>query len=192
MNTERKGRGPSGNVPSGFFGAGGVVGQMTKPITLPAVPLDWLKQQPSTRAWWADSITANVTAGEIIDLALQLEGGFEGVCVWLMLIGKSWPSNAISGTAPRFRPYLNEAPYFQTRMQHALVLDETGFISMLEHSDGDGQTWGEVEIWLPEQSNFSIGYVNPTGTAHPMGWMARGYYWPVVLRDEWVTRGWRK
>jgi hypothetical protein len=187
---DREGRAPSGNVPAGFIAPGGVVGQMKRPPRTPAVPLEWLKQQPTTRPWWADSIRTSVAAADIVELALQLEGGFEGVVEWMMLIGHSSPSNAVSGTGTSWRAFINEASVIQTRMQHSGSVNEDGRFYMLEHYDGVGTTWGNVQIWLPEQAEFSMSMNNNGGTSHPMGWMVRGYYWPIELRQEWVVRGW--
>lgn len=164
-------------VPGGRTGLAPVAAEHTY------APLDWLLQHPSTRKWTSKSERNNVGAAEIIDTMIDLEGGFEGIILNLAITGKALIQGPNTGI--RWRLYVNRIPYFQTRWQAGAILDETGTFDYLYEGDGAGNSWGRVELWLPDNAFVELGYGNNGGTADPMGWVAWGAYWPTTLRSEY-------
>lgn len=149
-------------------------------------PRDWLLQHPSTKSWMAKSERSNVGAAEIVDLAIDLEGGFEGIVLTLTITGKAGVQGPNSGIG--WRVYVNRIPWFQTQWQFGAGLDQSGRFDLLAAMDGVGNSWNDnFNLWLPDNALLEIGYNNNGGTSDPMGWVAWGAYWPTTLRGEYDT-----
>lgn len=163
---------------------------LAKQIVKPSVPLDWLLQQPTTRPWWAKAERANVGAAEIVDFALNLQPGYEGIVRRMVLLGKAGTQGANAGIG--WAIYFNDVRQMDTVWQFGASVDTSGRFDYLDEGDGLGNSWGQIDLWIPEQSRVTVGMNNNGGTADAMGWIVRGYYWPVILRELWARRGWKK
>lgn len=73
----------------------------------------------------------------------------------------------------------------------APTVDNAGRFDYIVESDGQGRSWGEMNLWIPNGTAVTIGMNNNGGTIDPMGWAAWGMYWPITLHEEWAKRGWR-
>lgn len=164
-------------IPGGATGFAPVAAEHTY------APLDWLLQHPSTRKWMSKVERNNVAAAEIIDLMIDLEGGFEGIILNLSLLHKAGLNGINSGTG--WRLYMNRIPYYQTRWQFGASLEENGRFDWLYEGNDIGHSFGRVETWLPDGALVEMGINNNGGTADVMGWVAWGAYWPTTLRSEY-------
>lgn len=168
---------------TGIFVPGGVTGLAPRAAEHTYAPLDWLLQHPATRRWWSKAARLNVPAAEIIDDALDLEGGFEGILLNMLLTGKAGIQGANAGTG--WRIYINRVPYLQTIWQFGVSVENAGRFDVLEEVDGMGNSWGKLNIYLEENALLEIGINNNGGTADAMGWACWGAYWPTTLRSEY-------
>lgn len=168
---------------TGVFAPGGATGFAPVAAEHSYAPLDWLLQHPSTRKWYTKSVRDNVAAAEIVDLVIDLEGGFEGIIINLMLLGKAAVQGANQGT--NWRLYINRIPYFQTSQRANAVISNDGRFDYLYEGDGMGNSWGRMETWLADGALVEMGINNNGGTVDPMGWVAWGAYWPTTLRSEY-------
>lgn len=164
-------------VPGGRTGFAPVAAEHTY------APLDWLLQHPSTRKWNARQDRVNVGAAEIIETMIDLDGGFEGIVLNLTLLHKAGIQGPNTGIG--WRLYVNRIPYFQTRMMAGALLDESGRFDYLYEGNDIGDSFGRVEVWLPDNALVEMGINNNGGTSDPMGWVAWGAYWPTTLRAEY-------
>ncbi len=149
-------------------------------------PRDWLLQHPSSRTFMGKSERNNVGAAEIVDLCIDLDGGFEGIILSLAITGKAGVQGANGGIG--WRIYINRIPWVQTQWQFGAVVENAGRFDYLAAGDGMGNSWNDnFNLWLPDNALLEIGYNNNGGTADPMGWVAWGAYWPTTLRGEYDT-----
>lgn len=170
---------------TGIFVPGGATGLAPRAAEHTYAPLDWLLQHPTTRRWWAKSERSGVVAVELVDPAIDLEGGFEGIIQHMFLSGKAGSvQGQNAGTS--WRIFINRIPYVQTRWQIGVgTVMEDGRFDTLHASDGLGASWGNLDIYLEENALLEIGMTNNAGTADPMGWSMWGAYWPTTLRAEY-------
>ena len=132
----------------------------------------------------------NVPAGGQVDPALTLPDGFEAYIAWIVLLGKADVQGVSVGTS--WKLLLDRVAQFQTSwITSGVTLDSSGSIDYLEASDGAGRSWGNVDVWVPEGSVVAMSMNNNGGTADVMGWVMYGFYWPVIIRDQWLKTGWR-
>lgn len=177
-------------VPRGLFAPGGEVNEAAAQSARPIVPLEWLISHPATVPWWSKGIRTGIAVGFVTDDALQLEPSFEGVAVFMKLIGQSDIQQTDAGT--NWALLVNKVPMVQARRRFGFGTDE-GLMDDLGEGDAAGNTWGEVRFWFPEGALVQVTYNNNSGSAaQGIGWLLRGYYWPVAIREEWLARGWRK
>lgn len=155
----------------------------------PIVPLDWLMSHPATWPWWGKAIRFGVGAAFVTDTALILEPSFEAVITFMKLIGHSDIQGSNGGI--NWQILVNRVPIFRARRQFGGNLD-AGFIDDLGEGDGFGNTWGEIRVWIEEGATVQVTYNNNGGGTDSLGWILRGYAWPVNIREEWLARGWRK
>jgi hypothetical protein len=168
---------------TGLFIPGGVTGLAPRAAEHTYAPLDWLLQHPMARRWWAKRSRSNVGAAEVIDDCVNLEGGFEGVMLSMVLLDKAAVQGANTGIG--WRIYINRVPYLQTIWGAESTVINDGSFDVLDAIDGMGNSWGQVNIYLEENSQVEIGIRNNGGTSDPMGWVCRGAYWPTTLRSEY-------
>lgn len=176
-------------VPRGYFVEGGRSGARPTAATRPIVPLEWLLCHPSTWPWWGKSIRSALGAAFITDPAIVLDPDYEGVVLFMKLIGHSNTQGANGGI--NWAILVNNAPVFRTTRTFQGVVDH-GFIDDMGADDGTGDTWGDVRVWVEAGGVVSVTMNNNGGNSDAMGWILRGYAWPVSIRDEWVQRGWRR
>lgn len=175
-------------VPPGLFEPGGRTG-LAQQRTNGTIPIDWLEAHPAVRRWMGRSVRNNVGAAEIIDLAIELDDGFEGIIQQMVLTDKALSNGVNTGTA--WRLYYDGVPAYETRWQANAVLDQGGRFDYLFAGDGVGNSWGRINHWIPPGARVEVGINNNGGTSDPMGWYCWGMYWPLSVRDEWMARGWR-
>lgn len=168
------------------FAPGGRTGFAPRAAEHSYAPLDWLLQHPSTRRWWSKSERENVALAEIIDTAIDLSDGFEGIVLRMVLLGKAFGSQgANSGTA--WRIFVNRVPVVQSLWQFGASQDTSGRFDYLYEGDGLGNSWGDIRLWIEENAIVEVGMNNNGGTSDAMGWHMWGAYWPTTLRDEYET-----
>lgn len=149
-------------------------------------PLDWLLQHPGTRRWWAKSERENVGAGEIIDTAIDLSDGFEGIILRMVLLGKAFGSQgANAGTA--WRVYIDRVNITQSLWQFGGSQDTSGRFDYLYEGDGLGNSWGDINQWIQENALVEVGMNNNGGTSDAMGWQMWGAYWSTTVREQYDT-----
>lgn len=177
-------------VPRGLFTPGGETG-LAQGTPRPFAPLEWLLQYPATRRWWAKSERGNVSAGGVIDPAIQLADGFEGVILTMTLLGHSEVQGANAGIG--WQLLIDKVPYWQTFWTFGGSIDQQGRVDVLTCTDGMGNSWDDhINIWLQIGALVEVNMNNNGGSVDPMGWSMTGAYWPITARDEWQARGWRK
>lgn len=175
-------------VPPGLFAPGGRTGLAQEKV-IGVMPIDWLEAHVATRRWMAKAERGNVGAAEIIDLAIDLDDGFEGVVQRMTITGKALVQGPNSGIG--WRLFFDKVPVFETRWQFGAGLDQGGRFDYVHEGDGVGQSWGKINTWIPPGARVEMGINNNGGTSDPMGWLLWGMYWPLSLREEWFRRGWR-
>lgn len=178
-------------VPSGLFTPGGRTG-LAKEKAAGVIPIDWLEANVATRRWWAKAERDNVGAAQIIDLAIDLQEGYEGIVQQMVLLGKAGVMGAVGG--PTWGLLFNRVPAIEAHWHAALPPPNAGVlgvIDFLHESDGIGNSWGRINIWVPQGTRVEVAIRNTIGTSDNMGWVLWGMYWPLSLREEWMTRGWR-
>lgn len=175
-------------VPSGLFAPGGRTG-LAKEKVIGVIPIDWLEAHTATRRWMAKSARDNLGAAEVVDLAIDLDDGFEGIIQRAVITGKALSQGANAGIG--WRLFFDRVPVIETRWQFGASLDQGGRFDYIHEGDGVGQSWGLWNYWIPQGARVEMGMNNNGGTADTMGWLLWGMYWPISLREEWATRGWR-
>jgi hypothetical protein len=173
---------------TGIFAPGGVTGLAPRAAEHSYAPLDWLLQHPMTRRWWTKAERHSLAAIEAFDTAIDLEGGFEGILLNMLITGKAGIQGPNQGTA--WRLLINRVPYLQTLWQVSAgtapgTIERSGRFDLLEETDGMGASWGKLNIYLEENALLEIGMNNNGGTLDPMGWVCWGAYWPTTLRAEY-------
>ena len=182
-------------VPPGMFAPGGRTGY-AKQQERPNVPIEWIKAHPSTRRWWAKTERDTLGAIEVVDTALVLDNGFEGYIYWMTLTGHAGIQGRNLGIG--WRIFVDEANILQTLwnvgagIAPPLATDTAGRFDYLMAGDGAGTSWGQLDIWVQDGATIRVGMNNNGGSTDALGWVMYGYYWPVIIRDEWLARGWRK
>lgn len=168
------------------FVAGGVTGLAPEAGEHLFAPREWLLQHPSTKRWMAKSERNNVGAAEIVDPAIDLDGGFEGLVIAMTLTGKSGQQGPNSGIG--WRIYVNRIPWLQTSWQFGAGNISDGRFDTLPEMDGLGNSWdSNFNLWLPDNALLEVGINNNGGTSDPMGWVMWGAFWPTTLRGEYDT-----
>jgi hypothetical protein len=163
----------------------GLARQQTRPM----VPIEWLRAHPLTKRWWGRALEVSVGAAFITRQMIDLKSGFEGYIRHLIIIGgwnqgnndgRNW-SVLVDGSAP-IEMFLNFGG----------SVNQANFDLLPGGTDGIN-SWVELDLWIQENSLVSLTYNNNGGsTADQIGGAMYGYYWPISLRDEWVSRGWKK
>jgi hypothetical protein len=156
----------------------------------PIVPLEWLLCHPSTFSWWGKSIRAGLGAAFITDPAIALDDDYEGVITFMKLIGHSNVQGANAGI--NWQILVNNAPVFRTTRTFGAGSVDHGFMDDMGADDGAGDTWGDIRVWVEVGGVVAVTMNNNGGGSDAMGWILRGYAFPTTLREEWLTRGWRK
>ncbi len=173
------------SVPYDVFGPGGKKG-LTQEQELDIVPLGYFVSHPLARKWWAKAMRSGLGAAVATDTAIQLQNGFEGIIQFMALLGHanvqgsnqgigwrilldgSTPLNGFWGVAAGLAPP---------------TLDQSGRFDYLQAGDGAGSSWGEINLWLPENTLVEVQMNNNGGAADSMGWTMWGMYWPITVRD---------
>jgi hypothetical protein len=167
------------------FVAGGVTGLAPEAGEHLFAPRDWLLQHPATRRWMAKMERQSLGAAEVIDTAIDLDGGFEGIVLSMTITGKAGLQGNNSGIG--WRIYVNRSPWLQTNWP-ATTGTSDGRFDMLVEADGLGDSWdANFNLWLPDNALLEVGMNNNGGTSDPMGWIMWGAYWPTTLRGEYDT-----
>ena len=175
-------------VPRGLFVEGARTG-LAKQQTLPMAPLEWLRAHPLTKRWWARALEIGVAAAFITRTMIQLRPGFEGYIRWLLIVG-GW--NTDSNDGRNWAVLVDGASPIEMLLNFAASQNQANFDLLPGGSDGIN-TWLELDLWLPENARVQLTYNNNGGSAaDQIGGAMYGYYWPVSLREEWQTRGWKK
>lgn len=180
-------------TPPGLFAPGGRTG-IPKERVFGLIPIQWLEAHPATRRWQAKVTRSTVPAAEVVDQAINLQDGFEGLIRFMSLLGKADTQGANQGIG--WRIFFDKVPAVETTWGIAngvapLTLDQSGRFDYIVASDGQGRSWGELNYWVPNGSQVAVGMNNNGGTVDPMGWTMWGIYWPITLHEEWSKRGWR-
>lgn len=178
----------------GLFAPGGRTGLAKVGGIRPLVPKEWLKAHPLTRRWNAAG-TYNAPAVLAVTQAVDLLDGFEGLIEWFIAregAGNQPGNNSATGWAI----LINDVPYLQTAWTTnngaaPIGTDTAGRFDYLHAGDGVGNSWGNVDIPIEENGRVSVRVDAGNGLAN-IGWSMWGLYWPITLRQEWLTRGWRK
>lgn len=179
---------PMRPVPRGLFAPGGDVREAAAQSTRPIVPLEWLLSHPATVPWISKTIRTGLGAAFVTDTALQLDPSFEAVIVNMVIHNRAQTQDANLGIG--FILLVNRVPAMQSFRRANAITDQS--FDFLDETDGLGNSWGSVRVWVQEGSLVEVSMNNNGGAADFMGWTLRGYYWPVSLREEWLARGWRK
>lgn len=177
-------------VPRGMFAPGGDIPPGMQQVGRPVVPLEWIKSHPATFPWSAEGVRSGVALPFVTDPVITLGPGYEGVIVHIAHTGKSLTQGANAGI--NWALLVNKAAVFRCIRVVNGTVQAGNFMDYLGSGDGMGNSWAEVAIWLEEGATVEYTYNNNGGNADPMGWEARGYWWPVSIREEWLARGWRK
>lgn len=178
-------------VPSGLFAPGGRTG-LAREKTFGVIPIAWLEAHPATSRWMAKSERGNVGAAEVVDPAIDLRDGFEGIVQQMVILGKANQQGFNAGIG--WRLFFDAVPVFQTNWTFGVggaSNEQAGRFDYLHAGDGFGRSWGQVNVWIPAGAAVTVGMNNNGGTSDPMGWLTWGMYWPISLREEWSARGWR-
>lgn len=177
-------------VPSNLFTPQGGRTGLARQQTRPQVPIEWLRAHPLTKRWWARSMEINVLAAFITRTAIQLDDGFEGYIRHLIITG-GWNTDGNGGR--NWRLLVDGASPLDTTMNFGGLTNSEGLFDILPGGSDGINTWVELDLWLAESALVAMQYNNNGGSAaDQIGWAMYGYYWPIALRDEWVTRGWKK
>lgn len=176
------------HVQPGMFAEGRGL-PLTKEDAVDIIPLEYFKSHPGTRPWWSKSERASVAAGEIVDTAIQMQDGFEGIIHTMTLTGKAGQQGANAGTG--WRIFMDRAIPWQTLWGFAGSQDVTGRFDFLTEGDGMGNSWGILDIWIPEGSLIEVGMNNNGGTSDPMGWTMMGWFWSTTLREQYHSKPWK-
>jgi len=169
-----------------IFAPGGKAGMAPVGAENSFAPLDWILQHPATRRWWGHAERVNVGAGEVIDPAIDLSDGFEGIILRMVLTGKALGSQgANAGTA--WRIYLDRVVSTQSLWTFGGSQDTSGRFDYLYEGDGLGTSWGDLNLWIQENAIVEVGMNNNGGTSDAMGWHMWGAYWPTTLREQYET-----
>lgn len=175
-------------VQPGMFGEGPSL-PLTNEDAIDIIPLEYFKSHPSTRPWWSKNERANVTVGEIVETAIQMQDGFEGIIHTMTLTGKAGQQGANTGTG--WRIFIDRAVPWQTSWLFGGSLDASGRFDYLAEGDGMGNSWGTIDLWVPEAGLVEVGMNNNGGTSDPMGWTMVGWYWPTILREQYHAKPWK-
>lgn len=175
-------------VPSGMFVGGGRTG-LAKQRTLPMAPLEWLRAHPLTKRWWSRALEIGIGAAFITREMIQLKPGFEGYIRNLLIVG-GWNSDNNDGR--NWAVLVDGSSPIEMMLNFASAINQANFDLLPGGTDGI-QTWVELDLWLPENARVELTYNNNGGSAaDQIGGAMYGYYWPITLREEWQTRGWKK
>lgn len=182
-------------VPSGTFAPGGRTG-LARQNVRPMVPLDWLRAHSGTRRWHTRIVRDTISGlGEVTDLALQLRAGFEAVIESLAILFKANISGRSTNTF--WRILFDGVPYYQSvhgggAGAGAATVGTDGRFDYLHAGDGFGNSWGQLDLWVPELTRIEVGMTDGTGVQTEMGWVMYGFYFPTIVREEWAVHGWRR
>jgi hypothetical protein len=162
---------------------------MAKQQTRPMVPLDWLRAHPLTKRWWARALDVGVGAAFITRPMINLKAGFEGYIRHLLIVG-GW--NSAGNDGRNWAVLVDGSSPIEMLLNFGSLQNQANFDILPGGSDST-QTWVELDLWLNENANVSLTYNNNGGTAgDQIGGVMYGYYWPINLREEWQSRGWKK
>lgn len=181
-------------VPGGMFVPGGRTGIAKAGGIRPLVPKAWLKAHPLTRLW-NGAATYNAPAVTATTLAIDLNDGFEGLIEWMVLRdGANFQTGNSSATG--WAILINDVPVVQTAWTtnngaSPIGTDTAGRYDVLHALDGVGSSWGNLDCPIEENGRVSVRVEAGNGLAN-IGWSLWGIYWPISLRGEWLSRGWRK
>lgn len=176
-------------VPSGLFAPGGRTG-IARSASQGVIPIDWLEAHPACRRFMGHAERLNVGAAEVVDVCIDLDEGFEALLQRMVLTGKA-PGGQGANAGTAWRLFFDRVPVYETIWQFGASVESTGRFDYLHEGDGLGNSWGKINVWVPQGTLVSVGINNNGGTADAMGWYIWGLYWPISLREEWTERGWR-
>jgi hypothetical protein len=153
------------------------------------VPLDWLRAHPLTKRWWGRAMDVGVGAAFITRTMINLRAGFEGYIRHLLIVG-GWNTDANDGR--NWSVLIDGSSPIEMLLNFGSLTNQGNFDVLPGGSDGVN-TWVELDLYIPENSLVALTYNNNGGSAaDQIGGVMYGYYWPISLREEWITRGWKK
>jgi hypothetical protein len=171
-----------------MFLPGGRTG-LAKQRTLPMAPLEWLRAHQLTKRWLSRATDINVAAAFITRSMIQLRPGFEGYIRHLLLVG-GW--NTAGNLGRNWAVLVDGSSPIEMSQRAGALLSQANFDLLPGGTDGV-QTWVELDLWIPENGLVELTYNNNGGSStDQIGGVMYGYYWPITLREEWQTRGWKK
>lgn len=161
---------------------------MTREQELDVVPLTYFLAHPLSRKWWAKIARSGLGATPVTDLAIGLANGYEGIVQFMALLGHAGIQGANQGIS--WQILLDGSTPVQARWGvgagvATATLDESGRFDYLQQGDGAGNSWGEIDLWLPENSQLQVTMINNGGAADTMGWTMWGMFWPISVRDNY-------
>lgn len=175
------------------FAPGGRTGMAPAHAEAGITPLDYIKSHPATRPWYAKYSQLALGGGGSNNIALDLDPGFEGIIHQMMFLGDSGIHAGSTGIST-WTLTIDRVPFIRSRLMEASAANDSGnggFDQLPGGTDGIGDSWGEVDIWLPDDSVVEM-FIVP-GAAYTgglIGWVMYGWYWPVAVREQWHQKGW--
>lgn len=181
---------PLPNIPQ--FVQGGEAGIAPAHAEAGVTPLNYIQSHPATRPWYAQFSQLALGGGGATNTALDLDPGFEGIIHYVAFLGDSGIHAGSTGLS-FWNILVDRIPVIKSRLMEASGANDSGQggQNTLPEQDGTGNSWGTLDIWVPDDGLVEVIVVPGAAYANGLiGWVMYGWYWPVAVREQWHQKGW--